>query len=127
MTRVFISYSYEDREFAQWIRSALTHAGITTNLDGELAPGADFSSAIRNAVQNADALLVILSDRAISSSYVMLEIGMAQGLGKKVIAVLAPGTKPNPDLLGSLADTYVLDAARLKQPELSEQIRKALQ
>jgi hypothetical protein len=128
MTRVFISYSYEDREFAQWIKGALTHAGIATNSDDfELSPGADFASAIRNAVQTADALVVILSDRAISSSYVGLEIGMAAGLGKRVVAVLAPGTKPDLALLRSLADAYILDAARLKQPEVGAEIREALQ
>jgi hypothetical protein len=57
----------------------------------------------------------------------MLEIGMAQGLGKQVIAVAAPGTKPDLNLLRSLADGYILDAATLKQPELSARLQQALQ
>jgi hypothetical protein len=128
MTRVFISYGYQDREFALWVKSALTQAGIATNLD-ELEPssGADFASAIREAVQAADALLVVLSDEPSTSNFVMLEIGMAQGLGKKVVAIAAPGTKPDLNLLKSLADGYILDTARLKPPELSAQIRKILQ
>jgi|SRR5271170_7413686 TIR domain len=128
MTRVFISYSNQDREFAQWVKSALTKAGITTNLDEvESSSTADFASAIRQAVQAADALLAILSDDSTSSNFVMLEIGMAQGLGKKVVVIAAPGAKPDLDLLKSLADGYVLDAARLKQPELGAQLRKLLQ
>ena len=128
MTRVFISYSNQDREFAQWVKSALTKAGITTNLDEvESSSTADFASAIRQVVQAADALLAILSDDSTSSNFVMLEIGMAQGLGKKVVVIAAPGAKPDLDLLKSLADGYVLDAARLKQPELGAQLRKLLQ
>jgi hypothetical protein len=127
MTRVFISYSDEDREFARWIRGALTQAGIVTNSDDlELSPGSDFSSSIRNAIQTADALVVILSDGAISSRHTGLEIGMAAGLGKKVVAVLAPGTKPDMALLRSIADAYILDAARLEQTEVGTEIIKAL-
>jgi len=77
-------------------------------------------------VQSADALVAILSEKALSHSQVPLEIGMAQGLGKPVIAVLAPGAKPDLPMLRSLADTYVLDAAKLNTPELGEKITKAL-
>src|SRR5487761_1310498 len=128
MTRVFISYSHQDREFALWVKGALAQAGIATNLD-ELEPSAtaDFASAIREAVQAADALVVVLSEESTPSNFVMLEIGMAQGLGKKVVAIAAPGTKPDLNLLHSLADGYILDTAKLKPPELSAQIRKILQ
>jgi nucleoside 2-deoxyribosyltransferase len=128
MSRVFISYSNEDREFARWIRGALTQAGIATNSDDvELSPGADFSSAIRNAIKTADALVVILSDKAISSHNLGFEIGMAAGLGKKVVAVLAPGMKPDTPLLRSIADDYIPDAAKLEQTAVGAEIRKVLQ
>lgn len=128
MIKVFLSYGYQDREFALWVKSALTQAEIATNLD-ELGPssGADFASAIREAVQAADALLVVLSDQPSTSNFVMLEIGMAQGLGKKVVAIAAPGTQPDLNLLKSLADGYILDTARLKPREFTAQIRKILQ
>jgi hypothetical protein len=123
-----MSYSDQDRDFAQWIKRALTQAGIKTNLDdAESSSTGDFASAIRETVQAADALLVILSDNALSSSFIMLVIGMAQGLGKRVVAVVAPGAKPDPSLLSSLADSYILDAASLKQPDLSAQLQQALQ
>ena len=126
MTAVFLSYSRQDREFAEWIKSALTQAGIPTHRDiFELPPGEDFASAIREAIQTADAVVAILSDRAVSGN-VGLEIGMAAALGKKVVAVLAPDTKPDPALLRSIADSYVLDAANLKPTELGAAIRKAL-
>jgi hypothetical protein len=44
-----------------------------------------------------------------------------------VVAVLAPGTKPDIALLRSIADAYVLDAARLEQSEVGVEITKALQ
>ena len=127
MTRVFISYSRQDREFAEWIKDALTRAGIGAYLDvSDLEPGADFASAIRDAIQTADAVVAILSDSPIAGN-VGLEIGIAAGLGKRVVAVLAPGKKLDPILLRSIADTYVLDAANLKPTELGAAIRKALQ
>jgi TIR domain-containing protein len=128
VTQIFMSYSDQDRDFAQWIKRALTQAGIKTNLDdAESFSTGDFASAIRETVQAADALLVILSDNALSSNLIMLVIGMAQGLGKRVVAVAAPGAKPDPSLLSSLADCYIPDAASLKQPELSAQLQQALQ
>ena len=127
MTAVFISYSRQDREFASWINEALTRAGITVYLDAsELSAGEDFASAIRDAIQKSDALVAILSDHAISG-YVGLEIGIAAGLGKKIVAVLAPGRKPDPALLRPIADAYVLDAANLKPVELGAAIQAALQ
>lgn len=112
----------------QWVTRALAQAGIATNLDQPASFSAtDFASAIREAIQAADAFLVILSDNSLSSRSIMLEIGMAQGLGKQVIAVAAPGTKPDLNLLRSLADGYILDAATLKQPELSARLQQALQ
>ena len=127
MTRVFISYSFEDRTFAQRVREALASAGIGTYLDTEeLPPGTDFASAIRNAVRSADAVVVILSDKAIVRRQIQFEIGMAQGLGKLVVAVVAPGSRPDLSLVTSLADTYVLDADSLKGPELGALINHAL-
>ncbi len=123
MTRVFISYSDQDRAFAQWVKGALTREGIATNFDEAASSSAtDFASAIREAVQAADALLVVLSDDLTPSNFVMLEIGMAQGLGKKVVVIAAPGMKPDLNLLQSLADGYVFDTAKLRPPELSAQI-----
>jgi hypothetical protein len=46
---------------------------------------------------------------------------------KRVVAVLAPGTKPDLAFLRSIADAYILDAARPKQTEVGVEIRKALQ
>jgi hypothetical protein len=127
MTKVFISYSRQDREFAGWLKDALTRAGIGASLDVfDLEPGADFASAIRDAIQTADAVVAIVSDSPIAG-YVGVEIGMAVGLGKRVVAVLAPGKKPDPPLLRSIADAYVLDAANLKPTELGAAVRKALQ
>ena len=128
MTKVFISHSFEDQSFARWVKNALTEAGVDAYFDAfDLSsPDADFASAIRNEVQSADALVAILSEKALSHSQILLEIGMAQGLGKPVIAVLAPGAKPDLPMLRSLADTYVLDAAKLNTPELGEKITKAL-
>jgi nucleoside 2-deoxyribosyltransferase len=127
MTKVFISYSSVDREFAAQVRNALTQAGIESYpKDVELTPGADVASTLRNEVRSADGVVAILSDKAMSNNEIFLEIGMAQGLGKTVIAVLAPGSKADLPLLRSLSDTYVLDAAKLKSPELGEKISKGL-
>jgi hypothetical protein len=127
MTKVFISYSSEDRAFAQRVREALASAGIGAYLDTEeLPPGTDVASAIRNEVRSADAVVVILSDKAIFQREIQFEIGMAQGLGKPVVAVVAPGSSPDLSLVTSLADTYVLDADRLKGPELGARINNAL-
>src|SRR3712207_4617939 len=119
MAKVFLSFSSDDRAFAQWLKRALSQANIDTVLDDiAVAPGAGFASALRDEVRSADALLAILSEQAIARPNVLLEIGMAQGLGKRVIAVLAPGSKVEMSAVESLSDTYVMDAAKLKPPEL---------
>jgi nucleoside 2-deoxyribosyltransferase len=127
MTKVFLSYSSVDRAFARRVRNALVHAGIDAYFDElELPPCADVASILRSEVQSADGVVAIVSDKAMFSNNVFLEIGMAQGLGKPVVAVLAPGSKADLPLLRTLSDMYVLDAAKLKSPELGEKISKGL-
>ena len=127
MTKVFISYRRQDREFAQWIKDALIPAGIDARLDvWEPSPAENVASAIRDEIQAADALVAIFSE-APNLGHIGLEIGMAVSLGKKVVAVPAPGSKPDPGLLGSIADAYVLDAANRKPAELGAAIRTAVQ
>ena len=94
---------------------------IIPTLTPSLHPG------IRKAVETADALVVIVSEKGVSDSNVGLEIGMATGLGKKVVAVVAPDAEPDLALLRSIADAYILDAARHKQNEVGAELRKALQ
>ncbi len=128
MTRLFISYSNQDREFAEQIQRTLSQVGIMTTLDdAEESSGSDVKSTIRDAVRTADALLLVASDKALSNNSVMLEIGIARGLGKKVVAVAAPGAKPDINLLNSLADGYLPDAAKLEPRELGAQVEEVVE
>jgi ABC-type branched-subunit amino acid transport system substrate-binding protein len=127
MPKLFISYDAKDRSFAQSVKAALTQAGIESAADEfDLSSEADFASAVRAEVRSADALLAILPGQAGYSRNVLVEIGMALGLGKKVIALAAPGSEPDASTVQALSDSYVADASTLEPPELGARIMEAL-
>lgn len=123
MTDIFISYSQTDREFARKLYRELQRFKVRGFMDTvDVAAGADFSRQLKEAVGSADALLVILSEAATKSSWVMAEIGLAQALDKNVLPVLAPGQPYDTSVPPQLLDRVVVDANSLSLEEVAAKI-----
>lgn len=86
---IFISYANEDHELAEEFAELLTELKIKTfvaNID--ILPGTDWYNKLRDEIHKADELLLIVSPKSVNSSWVMIEIGAAWALGKRITPAL---------------------------------------
>jgi TolB-like protein/Flp pilus assembly protein TadD len=93
MARVFLSYDHDDTAAAAAIASALENAGHSVWWDRQIHGGAEFQSEIEQAVEDAEAVVVLWSGRSIKSAWVRDEA--AEGRDQsKLIPVLLERVKP---------------------------------
>lgn len=123
MADIFISYTRSDTAFVQRLSKELERFNVRGFLDvTDIASGAGLSRQLQEAVENADAILVVLSSAARHTSWVMAEVGLAQALNKKLIPVLAPGQAYNDSVPPQLLDRLVLDAGNYSIEEVAARI-----
>jgi len=85
----FISYKHEDKEFADILwRWVCTQPGFTGWIDFDLIAGDDWEEIIDNQLEEAIAVIVIVSTRMLPSQYIAYEWAYAFGNHKKVVPVL---------------------------------------
>jgi hypothetical protein len=73
--RVFISYSRDDRPFVDRLSADLRRFGVQTWVDVEnIKPGARWDEALNSGLQEAAALVFILSRKMVASRWMLLEL-----------------------------------------------------
>jgi len=97
MSDVFISYrSDHDSVIAERLTRELKRRGLSAFMDREIAAGAEFSSASREALSSSSAVVVLLSSETGNDRWVRDEVNTALEGRKNVIPVLlGPGAKNN--------------------------------
>src|SRR3990170_6374615 len=88
---VFISYSHEDRASVDKIAAHLVKRRVHVWLDRwELRVGDSLIQRIQSEIQNADALVVVLSKASVNSSWCQKELsaGLVRELEEKRVVVL---------------------------------------
>lgn len=93
MADVFISYKREDRAAAQRLAAALEQLGFEIWWDFDLLSGERYRKVIRTVIDQCKAAIVLWSERAIESDFVMDEAQHAKNQGK-----LCPARIDNVDL-----------------------------
>jgi HEAT repeat protein len=88
MRHVFISYCHEDADFAHVLEDQLKQSGFAVWKDRELRAGDDWHVEIESAIRLASAVVLILSERALTSEYVNFEWAFAVGGGIPVLPLL---------------------------------------
>lgn len=87
--KIFISHSSKDKWAARRISDDLISLGVDTFLDEkDIETGQSIDSSIRANLKNCDDFLIILSPASIKSEWVLLELGGALALEKKIIPIL---------------------------------------
>ena len=126
MANVFLSYDHEDVALARPLAGALEKAGHTVWYDRHIHGGAQYSRKIEQALDAADAVVVLWSPRSLESAWVRDEAAEGRDRGKlvplSVGGVKAPmgfrqfqtidlgawtgrGTVPNlPEMLNAIAE-----------------------
>lgn len=86
---IFVSYSHREERFVIPLARDLMARGIRVWLDQrEIIAGEDWMEEIETGLQNTDALLLVLSPRAVASRYVMGEVATAQKARKPVFPIM---------------------------------------
>ena len=87
--KIFISHSSKDKWAARRISDDLIEIGSETFLDEkDIKTGESIDSSIKKNLSECNHFLIILSPASIKSDWVLLELGGAFALEKKIIPVL---------------------------------------
>ena len=93
MTKVFISYSHADQPFATRLANSLPALGIEPWIDhGGIHGGARWSSSVQQALDECEALILVLSPDSMASGNVEDEWQYALDKGKPVLPILLKPT-----------------------------------
>ena len=87
--KIFISHSSRDKWAARRISDDLRKLGVTTFLDEkDIETGESVDEAVTKHLRECDELCVLLSPAAINSQWVLVEVGGAKALGKRLVPIL---------------------------------------
>jgi TIR domain len=90
---IFISHATEDHEIATKVRECLERDGIKVWIAPEdITPdSSNFTVAIRTAISNADAIILIATGNSCTSPYVLHELELAQRYTRSICPLWADG------------------------------------
>jgi hypothetical protein len=111
--KVFISHSSIDKWVARQIADQLRDRGIDSFLDEkDIETGDVIDSAIQDHLEDCDELLMLLSPAALKSPWVLMEIGGAKVLRKRLVPILlhvGANDLPHPLASGLARDLNEID------------------
>lgn len=106
--KVFISHSSTDKWIARQIASELEAREIDAFLDEkDIQTGDSIEDAVGEHLAQCDELLMLLSPASLDSPWVLIEIGGAKALGKRLVPILhhvGPNELPTPLARGLARD-----------------------
>jgi len=121
LKQIFISHSSEDKETAQNICHLLEEQGITCWIaPRDVTPGKNFGEEVISAIENTQAMVLLLSGNSNVSTYVVKEVERAIAKKKMVIPFRIQNIEPGKALELFLAGSHWIDAWF---PPLEEKVR----
>src|SRR5262245_48531578 len=98
--KVFISFASHDHDLMHLLSTQLVEYGLTPLVAVQRrTPGARRDEKVQAMIEEADALVVLLTPRACRSQWVQQEIGCAKTLKRYVVPLKTRGTR-----LGAMLD-----------------------
>lgn len=85
---IFISYSKKDSEFAHKLADDLIASGHKVWIDRSLQVGEDWEGMIEQQIQDAQEVIVVLSEKSLISQWVLHEGSMAYALKKAIYPLI---------------------------------------
>ncbi len=125
--QIFISSSFEDRDFAKRLGNLLRNRGASV-FQTDIAPGGVWADVLRTEIERSNALILVIPSRsAANRNNVLFEAGAARALGKYVFAVLPPKHTVSPiELPTDIAGLLVLDADRRSLESIADTLLQAV-
>jgi TolB-like protein/Tfp pilus assembly protein PilF len=124
---VFISYASHDVTVAQQVCSALEAAGFSCWIaPRDVRPGAQYADAIVGAINEAKAVVLVLSQAAIASSHVAREVERAASKHKPIIAFRIDAAALNRALEYFLSNSQWIDVSALGRPAALAKLSEAV-
>ncbi|MDE0679214.1 MAG: toll/interleukin-1 receptor domain-containing protein [Gammaproteobacteria bacterium] len=118
--KVFLSHSHTDAPLAARISEALEESGLQVwDSDRNLLPGDNWAGETARALEESDAMVVLLTPAAVSSPYVKREIEYALG-SKNYSNRLIPVVVGNPDSFPANKIPWILQRMNWVGLEYSE-------
>lgn len=91
MSHVFISYSKQNKEYAQLLKAELIRRGFSVWIDDVIDPSDDWWRNIRQAIRDAVAFTLVMTPESETSHYVGLELLHALEYKKPIFPLLRTG------------------------------------
>ena len=108
---VFISHSSKDKAAADTVRTALEAGGIRCWMAArDILPGADWGASIVSAITAAKVLVLVFSESANHSPYILREVERAVSHGVPIIPLRIEAIVPDASLGYFLGSQHWLDA-----------------
>jgi hypothetical protein len=96
MTDLFISYSRQDKIFAQQLHQALAAQGREVWIDyNDIPPAVDWRDEIRQNLEKTNAVVFMLSPDFLASAECGVELEIAEELSKRLIPLLCRNIQPD--------------------------------
>lgn len=100
---IFISYSSQDLEHVGALQTELSSTPIKVYIaEKSLPPGRDISADLTQAIQTADAFVLVWSHSASRSEWVLQEIGQALVLRKPILPIVLDSDLKLPESIAHL-------------------------
>ena len=124
---VFISYASQDTAVAAALVEALERHGIPCWIaPRDVKPGAQYADAIVRAINEAKAVVLVLSGSAVSSSHVAREVERAASKHKPIIAFRIDSAPLVPALEYFLSESQWIDVVKLGMPAALAKLSEAV-
>lgn len=115
---IFLSYSRKDEVFAGSLLKDLERFNVQGFMDeSDVSYVSNWTRKTTRAIESSDAFLVVLSESAKQSNFVMAELGQAISFGKPIIPVLSPGSDIEDSIPEFLMDRIVLQPDKMSSLE----------
>jgi len=107
----FISHAIADDAFAHQLCTHVEERGIRCWITPrDIPPGEDFAAAILAAIKESSALVLVLSEAANQSQYVLNHVGAAAKNGKEILTIRIRSAQPSDDLQQFIGSSGWIDA-----------------
>ena len=124
---VFISYASQDGETASQICLSLESQGtVCWMAPRDVKPGAQYADAIVRAINEAKAVVLVLSSSAAGSSHVAREVERAASKRKVIIPFRLDGAGLSPELEYFLSNSQWIEVPKVGMPAALERLKEAV-